>query len=138
MGKAGGTGSFPERPKWRASAISWLCTLAILFQAVILQSHFHSAAAGQPQGFATSLPVVSSPAGIAGENGNRHTPDKNDQASCYLCQQLKLAGSTILPDSPALATVERNTTTEIAKVVIATMHAVVSHTWRSRAPPLSL
>jgi len=125
------------RPYRRSAAIAWLCALAIVFQAVILQSHIHMAplAADEVQ---TASMIAAAPDAAAAKTTPAHTPVKNDPANCYLCQQLKLVGSTVLPVSPVVVAIERALTTETAAIATEAVTPGVSHNWRSRAPPIQL
>jgi hypothetical protein len=131
-------------PGFGRVAVSWLFALALVFQVTLLQAHIHTPVQSGPTstGDIKFAALDAAPAigktDASNPTGGRHAPSKTDTANCFYCQQLKLAGSMILPVSPAPVPVAQGPSHITAASIIALAPISVSHAWRSRAPPLSL
>jgi hypothetical protein len=122
----------PTSPR---ALLVWLGLLATALQVFVIQTHFHLpeglyTTPGGP-GFysADSIPLSGS--------GDHHTlPNDDDPAKCPIVQFMLHAGSFLPPVSPLpfLAAVEGGPA--LPASFEAAHHAVLSHVWRSRAPPL--
>src|SRR5262245_36149271 len=112
----------------RRSLIAWFCALAIAFQCVVIQGHFHLANAGVS---AFDQTESSGPAPVQKDKAPGGGP-----SGCFICQQLAMAGSAVLPDSPAPVVVATSEAATVLPAKIAAIEAAPSHHWRSRAPPV--
>jgi len=118
----------PRATAGRRGLIAWFGALAIVFQCVVIQGHFHLAYAGTP---AFDQVESTSPAPV-----QKDKAPGGDPSGCFICQQMAMAGSAVLPDSPAPIVVAASETTTLLPAKIAAIAAAPSHHWRSRAPPI--
>jgi hypothetical protein len=125
---------------WPRTILSCLFALAIILQGAVLQSHIHGAlsVSNREQADVSNMDISATEKAALKANGNPSTPAKGDPVNCFLCQQLKLAGATVLPASPVLVTVEQYASVEHVSPDTSSITSAVSHAWQSRAPPLSI
>jgi hypothetical protein len=118
---------------WRLAVQSWLCALAIAVQCIVVQGHVHSAAQAE------ALAIADAGAASSSDSKSKdQIPGDRGQSSCFICQQMALAGSAVLPVTPVVSVVQRELVAQPAAIDIVVVDASVSHSWRSRAPPISL
>ena len=123
--------------RWRLALVPWLCALLLALNCTIIQGHFHPGSqasranterAPAADNAARNLPVAASQGGSSGQS----------KFGCILCEQMALAGSAILPGDAAPVHVAAGPdATPITYQAVSVM-PVVSHDWRSRAPPALL
>lgn len=105
---------------------AWIGALAILLNAVVVQSHFDARSAP----LAAALSASASASNALAEN-----QDKPPLSACALCETAAFAGGMVLDAPPALpvsAQFELETSHAPRAAPVA---ARASHAWRSRAPP---
>jgi len=100
--------------------------LAVFLQAFVVQTHIHA--------FGIAAPAIERSVDGAEDS---HVASAEHERACVVCQALLSSGRALLPSAaevaPALAVVADATLPALAQAP-----HVVSHSWRSRAPPLSL
>ena len=121
-------------PAHQCGVLAWLCAFAIAFQCIVVQSHVHLASA---QAEAAAIADTSAPAADQSKSRDQ-APNDRSQNGCFICQQMAMAGSAVLPVTPTPVLIERELASQPPPVEFASTHSPVSHIWRSRAPPISL
>lgn len=113
---------------WRHRAFTLVALLAVFLQAFVVQTHVH--AMGAPAS------ITAQQSGAAHDDTSHVTAGAEHQLICAICQALASSGTATLPSAvKLLVAVQANTA---ALVALAIAPDVQSHSWRSRAPPLSL
>ncbi|MEQ1781810.1 MAG: hypothetical protein ABMA14_10645 [Hyphomonadaceae bacterium] len=118
---------------WFASkhVLAGLCAFAILFQLLFIQTHVHPASLEQFASVAQGSAVSVELAGPA----KHKLPSDGSRGECFICQQMALAGSVILPDLTEPVLLRRETDAVPVLAVVAAVRPLASHSWRSRGPP---
>jgi hypothetical protein len=124
--------------KTRAVVLAWLCTFAIAFQCIVVQSHVHGAAPRPAELQSASASIDAAPIQAKADPARKQAPSNEKQSGCFICQQMAMAGAAVLPASATPVQIERQLARQPAATEVAVAGGQVSHTWRSRAPPLSL
>lgn len=109
----------------RRIAFAWVAMLAVFLQAFVVQTHVHA----MTQGAAGIEQTQSS-------GGQHVTAGAEHALSCALCHALATHGAAPIPSATSVLALER--TSEAAILALALAPRVISHAWRSRAPPTSL
>lgn len=110
-----------------ARALVTLAALVALFlQAFVVQTHTHASALLGGGAFER----------IA-ERDAAHASAAHDQAGCVTCVAFAASGRAALPDAATLIAQHRSAY-ETATLSIRSAPQALAHSWRSRAPPLSL
>jgi hypothetical protein len=114
-----------KSPAWRMFFVG-LMVLALAIQGYTVQTHIHK------QGFASASIAIN----VGGSSGHDKIPVNDDPANCPTCQQILHAGQFVAPAwlVPFLLVVAVSTI-EITTAVLP-HYDTVSHSWRSRGPPL--
>jgi hypothetical protein len=111
--------------------VTWLCAVAILFQLLFIQTHVHLSSLEQIASVAHGSAVSLEQAVPA----KQKLPSDGSRGECFICQQMALAGSVILPDLIEPVLIRRETDTPPVFAAIAAVRPLASHDWRSRGPP---
>lgn len=112
-------------------SVAWLCAFAILCQLLLVQTHVHPAPVDH-------FVSVAQGAAISGEHADavKHKlPSDGSKTECFICQQMALAGSVILPDLIQPVLIRRETDAQPVFSAVAVVRPLASHDWRSRGPP---
>ena len=125
-------------PRTRAVVLAWLCTFAIAFQCIVVQSHVHGAAARLAELQLASTSIEAASVHAKADSARKQAPPNEKQSSCFICQQMAMAGAAVLPTSAVPVQIERELVKQPAAIEVAVAGSQVSHIWRSRAPPISL
>jgi len=120
----------------RRRALAVICVLAVAFQSIVLESHFHRIWAGS-NGSEVAATLGDVPMG-ANDPARKSRPPAGDPPGCFICHQLALAGAAVLPEAFAPVPFEHSASTTFVSVDLAIARTVSSHNWRSRAPPFLL
>ena len=124
----------------RFAALSLLCALAIVIQCVFVAPHTHAAGeqawAIQDIGQDSGAQAAADARDDNGAGRQRH--DNGLSASCFLCQQMALAGAAILPETASLAPMPAVVEDRLLYFAADKRTSAVSHSWRSRGPPTFL
>ncbi len=126
------------KAKWtsvlRSGLLAWLCAFAIGIQCIVVQGHIHP-----PSGAGEIVSVDASGLQHASQTPSKdQAPGDRSRDGCFICQQMMMAGVGVLPVTPVPVLIERELTLSPPSVEVAVVRGQASHTWRSRAPPLSL
>jgi hypothetical protein len=115
--------------------------LSLAIQCTIVQGHFHPGAQAA-WGNAAKLPAVAVAGAKAGGDlsitASPGDASGRTRVGCLLCEQLALAGSTILPEDTAPVHVAMGKGAAQISHPSNSALLAVSHDWRSRAPPTFL
>jgi hypothetical protein len=113
-----------KSPAWRVF-FAGLMVLALVVQGYTLQSHIHR-----------ELGSTNVTLNTGGATGHDEIPANDDPARCPTCQQILHAGQFVAPDwlLPFLV-IASVSTVEITAAALP-HYDTVSHSWRSRGPPL--
>lgn len=132
MNRTLGSGKPDKRAVFaRRGLIAWFCALAITFQCVVLQGHFHLASSGVPAFEQAAVSGGEAPA-------QKGKAPAGDPSGCFICQQMAMAGSAVLPGSPEPVVIATSEASTPAPADIVAVEATPSHHWQSRAPPILL
>jgi hypothetical protein len=121
-----GTGPGKRPTAWRRFVVAFML-LALVVQGYATQTHIHK----------QSSSTVSATLKAGGSPKHDNFPVNDDPANCPICQQIIHAGQFVAPAwlVPFLLVLA------ISKIEIATLAVPrfdsVSHSWRSRGPPLN-
>ena len=105
--------------------------MAVVLQCIVIQGHVHFTSSDGllvAQAEAAPAPVQKDPIRKDGMPGG--------DSGCFICQQAAMAGSAVLPESPAPVVLAVTEIAERLSASIAAIEAAPSHHWRSRAPPI--
>lgn len=115
-----------QRPR-RASFGLLAALLAVFLQAFVIEPHVHAAG-----------PMAAAIAANAGaHDAQQHATAPHEQTSCLVCQALAAGSGALLAANAATAERPSSATTAPARQ----LHVgprTDAHSWRSRAPPISL
>jgi cytochrome c551/c552 len=114
------------RPGVVRGAFALVATLALLLQAFVVQTHTH----------AFSAPIVVATEAQAGAHAE-DTSVPHHKSGCILCQALAHSVQALTPSTAQVAALT-GATYETAALALRRAPRALSHTWRSRAPPISL
>lgn len=116
-------------PRPRARGLALLGALAaLLIQAFVVQIHSHAA-----------VPYVGAAIERAADHnapGHSHASATHEQAGCITCLAFAASGRALLADALMLVAAH-NAAYETAALAIRRAPRALTHSWRSRAPPLS-
>ena len=115
----------------RSAGLAWLCALAVAFQCIVVSGHIHTRAELAAVAPAPTSVDVSAEAGSAKKHGA-----PVDSSACFICQQLSIAGSAVLPEAPAPVLILQEAMSGPNPADAAFTHAAHSHHWLSRGPPI--
>src|SRR5262249_33182276 len=107
----------------RRGFVAWFCALAIAFQCVVLQGHFHLTSSSLPAFEQASVPGSEAPA-------QKGKAPAGDPSGCFICQQMAMAGSAVLPGSPEPVVVATSEASTPAPADIVAVEATPSHHWQ--------
>lgn len=103
--------------------------IAVLIQALVVQTHSHPA---DPfAGFAIER------AADHDAPGHAHVEATHEQAGCITCVAFAAGGISIAPGAAALAAFE-SAASQATALAIRRAPRALTHSWRSRAPPIAL
>jgi hypothetical protein len=126
--------------RWRTALVPWLLALSLAIQCTIVQGHFHPG--GQASwAYAEGMPALVKAAKAGGDLFvAAPLGDSSGQRApgCLLCEQMALAGSAILPEDAAPIHMAVAPGPDQISYQATSARSVVSHNWRSRAPPAFL
>lgn len=110
-------------------ALTLFAALGFFLQSFIAQTHLHAVSR---TGTATSIV-----AGVVVDHQDKQNPrpGNDDPANCPTCQQLAHAGTYI---TPVVSYLQEPSQPPMALEQVAVLHSddfILSHAWRSRAPP---
>jgi hypothetical protein len=118
----------PRRKRDRA-AFTLVALLAVFLQAFLVQTHIHASP--------VFAPAYERAAHNEGSHSATHVSAAIDhQQGCIICQALAANGSATLTDAAAVASTS-NAAYETAALEIRRAPRAVTHSWRSRAPPVA-
>lgn len=124
-------------PGWRGSSARLIRALALLllaWQAVLTQSHFH--VTGEPIGGARTIAASTGAPPSARLSSSPHRSD--DPVDCPVCREIAHAGHYLTP-APVLVDRPAGMAPWLAATALTVARGLErSHSWRSRAPPVSL
>lgn len=113
-----------ERAKGLAPLLAAL--LAVFLQAFVVQTHVHA--------FALGAPAIERTQENASHTDSADVVSAHHAAVCAFCEALRSGGRTILP--PVVEIVgERQVLVEAYARALPATPQIISHAWRSRAPP---
>jgi Protein of unknown function (DUF2946) len=114
-------------------ALAWLCCIAIVVQCIVVQSHVHLTTAEA----ANDIAFVALDGALQDKSTDKSKPSAPASQSCFLCQQAAMTGLSLPPVSPAPTVIQRVEEAQPPAIELALVLTQVSHSWRSRGPPLS-
>jgi hypothetical protein len=103
-----------------------------------VQGHVHGATVRLAELQSASASVEAAPVQAKTDPARKQAPANETQSSCFICQQMAMAGAAVLPASAAPVLIEHGLAKQPAATQVAVAGSPTSHTWRSRAPPSSL
>lgn len=121
-----------DRKQGRAHARAFavlVALVALLIQAFVVQIHTHDAV--PYVGAAIERPADHN------QPGHAHFSEAHDQAGCITCIAFAASGRAILADA-VLLSAAHDAVYETAALAIRRAPRALTHSWRSRAPPLAL
>jgi len=113
--------------RFARAGFAFVASLALLLQVFVVQAHTHASNAP----VVVAVGVVQS-AAHADDSGAPH-----HKSGCILCQALAHSGQALTP-STAQVGEQTGVAYDVAALAIRRAPRVLTHTWRSRAPPVSL
>jgi hypothetical protein len=117
------------RPGSVRFALTLVAMLGFFVQNFIAQTHIHAIAKA---GTATTLVLGI----VTDQDGKRNPfPGSHDPANCPTCQQLAHSGAYVTPVVARLQLPSQSATQAEGFVPVHSDDFIVSHAWRSRAPP---
>ena len=117
----------------RALALASLCCIAIAVQCIVVQSHVHLTSAQA----ANNIAFVPFAGTSQDKSADKSKPPAPTSQVCFLCQQAAMTDLSLPPVSPAPILPKRVEEAEPTAIELALVLPQVSHSWRSRGPPIS-